>query len=96
MKIIKYLIEFIFIIILFCIFKIIGLNLSRKISSKLFSTFGPKFRSKKIIEDNISLALQKTDQKHTNSIITKMWEYYGTILAEYIFIKDFRKTLPII
>ena len=91
MKIIKYLIEFIFIIILLCIFKIIGLNLSRIISSKLFSTFGPKFRSKKIIEDNISLALQKTDQKHTNSIITKMWEYYGRILAEYIFIKDFRK-----
>mgnify|MGYP001410353474 CR=1 FL=1 len=91
MKIIKYFIEFIFIIILLCIFKIIGLNLSRKISSKLFSTFGPKFRSKKIIEDNISLALQKTDQKHTNSIITKMWEYYGSILAEYIFIKDFRK-----
>ena len=91
MRIIKYLIEFIFIIILLCIFKIIGLNLSRKISSKLFSTFGPKFRSKKIIEDNISLALRKTDQKHTNSIITKMWEYYGRILAEYIFIKNFRK-----
>ena len=91
MKIIKYLIEFIFIIIFFCLFKIIGLNLSRKISSKLFSTIGPKFRSKKIIEHNISLALQNTDQKHTNSVITKMWEYYGRILAEYIFIKDFRK-----
>ena len=91
MKIIKYLIEFIFIITLFCIFKIIGLNLSRKISSKLFSTFSPKFRSKKIIEDNISLALQKTDQKHANPIITRMWEYYGTILAEYIFIENFRK-----
>ena len=91
MKIIKYLIEFIFIIILFCLFKIIGLNLSRKISSKLFSTIGPKFRSKKTIEHNISLALQNTDQKHTNSVITKMWEYYGRILAEYIFIKNFRK-----
>ena len=91
MKIIKYLIEFIFIIILFCLFKIIGLNLSRKISSKLFSTIGPKFRSKKTIEHNISLALQNIDQKHTNSVITNMWEYYGRILAEYIFIKDFRK-----
>ena len=91
MKIIKYLIEFVFIIILLCIFKIIGLNLSRKISSKLFSTLGPKFRSKKIIENNISLALKNTDQKNTNSIIIKMWEYYGRILAEYIFIKNFRK-----
>ena len=91
MKIIKYLIEFIFIIILFCLFKIIGLNLSRKISSRLFSIIGPKFRSKKNIEHNISLALQNTDQKHTNLVITKMWEYYGRILAEYIFIKDFRK-----
>ena len=91
MKIIKYFIEFILIIILLCIFKIIGLNLSRKISSKLFSTLGPKFRSKKIIENNISLALKNTDQKNTNSIIIKMWEYYGRILAEYIFIKNFRK-----
>ena len=90
MKVIKYFLEFIFFIILLFLFKIIGLNFSRKISSKLFSVLGPIFRPKKIIEQNISLALQNPDQKLNNSIITKMWENYGKIFAEYMFIKDFR------
>ena len=91
MKIIKYLLEFIFVIILLLFFKIIGLNLSRIISPKLFSFFGPLFRSKKIIEKNISLAIKDSDQKLKNSITKKMWENYGRILAEYTFIKNFRK-----
>ena len=91
MKVIKYLLEFIFFIILLFLFKIIGLNFSRKISSKLFSFLGPIFRPKKIIEQNISLALQNTDQEFNNSIISKMWENYGKIFAEYMFIKNFRK-----
>ena len=73
MKIIKYLIEFIFIIILLCIFKIIGLNLSRKFSSKLFSTFGPKFRSKKIIENNISLAFPNSKKEFKDMVMNNMW-----------------------
>ena len=91
MKVIKYLLEFIFVIISLLFFKIIGLNLSRIISSKLFSFFGPLFRSKKIIEKNISLAIKNADQKLKNSITKKMWENYGRILAEYSFIKNFRK-----
>ena len=46
MKIIKYFIEALFIYFLFILFKIIGLNYSRKISSFLFSKTGLIFRKK--------------------------------------------------
>ena len=73
-------------------FKIIGLKFSRVISSKLFSTFGPFFRSKKIIEQNISFAFNKSDKEFKKIIIDNMWKSYGKILAEYVFMKYFRKT----
>ena len=41
MKFIKYFLQFFFIILLLIIFKLIGLNLSRILSSKLFSILGP-------------------------------------------------------
>ena len=91
MKIIKYFFQFFFIILLLIIFKIIGLDLSRIIASKLFSIFGPFFRPKKIIEKNISFAFPHEDKKFKKIIINNMWKSYGKILAEYVFIKLFRK-----
>ena len=91
MKIIKYFFQFFFIVLLFIFFKIIGLNLSRIIASKLFSIFGPFFRPKKIIEKNISLAFPNENKKFKKIIINDMWKSYGKILAEYVFIKYFRK-----
>ena len=91
MKIIKYFFQFFFVILLLIIFRIIGLNLSRIIASKLFSIFGPFFRPKKIIEKNITFAFPKEDKKVKKIIINNMWKSYGKILAEYVFIKYFRK-----
>ena len=91
MKLIKYFLQFLIISFLLIIFKIIGLKLSRIIGSKLFSTFGPFFRSKKIIEKNISFAFSKLDKKSKKIIINDMWKSYGKILAEYVFIKHFRE-----
>ncbi len=91
MKYLKYLFQFFFIILLLTLFKIIGLKLSRIISSFFFLTFGPFFRSKKIIESNISLAFSKSDEEFKTSIIKNMWKSYGKILAEYVFIKHFRE-----
>jgi len=68
-----------------------GLKLSRIIASNFFLLFGPLFRSKDIIEKNISFAYPNTDQKFKQTIITKMWKSYGKILAEYMFIKHFRR-----
>ena len=54
MKIIKYFFEFISIISLFCIFKIIGLKNASNLGSVLGRLIGPLFRPKKIIKQNIN------------------------------------------
>ena len=59
MKNIKYFTQFVFAIIFFIFFKILGPNFSSKISGKLFEKIGPLFRSKKIIYSNIKKALPK-------------------------------------
>ena len=92
MKNFKYFIEFLFIIFLFLIFRLIGLNLSRIFSAKLFSILGPFFRSKEIIFDNISIAYPDSDKNYKKLISKKMWENYGKIFSEYMFIKNFRKS----
>jgi len=91
MKYIKYFLQFLFISCLLILFTIIGLKFSRIIASKLFSTFGPFFRSKKIIEQNISFAFNESDKEFKKVIINNMWKSYGKILAEYVFMKYFRK-----
>lgn len=91
MKHIKYFLQFLFIGCLLIFFMIIGLKFSRIISSKLFSILGPFFRSKKIIEENISFAFSESDKEFKKVIIDNMWKSYGKILAEYVFMKYFRK-----
>ena len=91
MKQIKYFLQFLGIIFLFIIFKIIGLTLSRIFSGYLLSLLGPLFRSKKIIHSNLLTAFPELSEYERKKIIKNMWFNYGQILAEYMFIKDFRK-----
>ena len=91
MKLIKYFLQFIFIILFFIIFKIMGLKLSRVLGSKIFLMFGPFFRSKKIIEQNLLNAFSNKDEISRKVIIKNMWKSYGKILAEYVFMKYFRE-----
>ncbi len=90
MKNIKYFFQFLFIYFLLIIFKIIGLKMARFLSSNLFLHFGPFFRSKKIIEKNISLVFSQSNIEFKKRIMDNMWKSYGKILAEYVFIKQFR------
>ena len=90
MKYIKYFFEFLFSIFFFLFFKIIGPKLSSKISGKLFEIIGPFFRSKKVIYNNIKRALPEIDENNLKNIENSMWNNYGRIFAEYIFLKDFR------
>ena len=48
-------------------------------------------RKKKILS-NISKALPEIGEKNTELIVKKMWENYGRILSEYMFIKNFRNS----
>ena len=92
MKSIKYFIQFLIISILFLIFKIIGLSLASRFSGKIVSLIGPFFRSKNIIRSNILKAFPNLEKNNIEKISKKMWNNYGRILAEYIFIKDFRSS----
>ena len=91
MKIIKYFFEYTFAIISFSLFKILGLKISSKLSGKIFEKIGPMFRSRKIIHSNIKRAFPNIDKQNLNKITNSMWNNYGRIFAEYIFIKDFRE-----
>ena len=89
MKIIKYFFEFISIISLFCIFKIIGLKNASNLGSILGRFIGPLFRSKNIIKQNIKIGLGNLDEKEETKIVNGMWSNIGRTFAEYIFLKDF-------
>ena len=91
MKSVKYFIQFLIIIFFFIIFKILGLKLASSLSGKITSFIGPFFRSKKLIESNIIKALPNLTTNEIKIISKKMWDNYGRILAEYVFIKNFRK-----
>tara|TARA_Y100000996_G_C22444335_1_gene611168 strand:+ start:176 stop:757 length:582 start_codon:yes stop_codon:yes gene_type:complete len=90
MKNIKYFFQFFLIIIFFALFKILGPNISSYIGGKLFEIIGPIFRSKKLIQSNIKRAFPNINSEDSNKIIKLMWNNYGRVFSEYIFIKDFR------
>lgn len=90
MKIVKYFFEFISIISLFCIFKIIGLRNASRLGSILGRSIGPLFRSKHIIKQNIKTGLGEMDEKKESEIINDMWSNIGRTFAEYVFLKDFK------
>jgi|TARA_B110000444_G_scaffold256497_1_gene292955 Kdo2-lipid IVA lauroyltransferase/acyltransferase len=92
MKLIKYFIQFLIIFLLFLLFKILGLRYASNFSGKIVSFFGPFFRSKNIIKSNILRAIPNLKLNEIEDISKTMWNNYGRILAEYIFIKDFRST----
>ena len=90
MKYFKYFIQFILTFISFFIFKFLGPNLSSKISGKIFEKIGPYFRSKEIIHLNIKRAIPNINSKDLKKINKLMWNSYGRVFAEFMFIKDFR------
>ena len=90
MKIIKYFFQFLFFIIFFFLFKIFGFKISSSIGGKLFEVIGPIFRSKKLIDSNIKKAVPNINSKDLKKTTRLMWNNYGRIFAEYIFIKSFR------
>ena len=90
MKIVKYFFQFLFFIIFFFLFKILGFKISSAIGGKLFEIIGPIFRSKKLIDTNIKKAVPNINSEDLKKTIRLMWNNYGRIFAEYVFIKSFR------
>jgi len=92
---IKYFIQYIIILVLFIIYKLLGLKYSRIISAQIFRIFGPFFRSNKISNDNLKRAFDNLDKNKRKKLLKKMWSNYGKIFAEYMFIKSFRNNQKI-
>ena len=90
MKPIKYFFEFISVISLFAIFKIVGLNNASNLGSLIGQIFGPLFRSKNITKKNIQFALGNIDKIKELEIINGMWSNIGRTFAEYMYLKDFK------
>ena len=90
MKNFKYFLQFVVTIFCFVIFKLLGPNLSSSLSGKLFELIGPFFRSKKIIHSNIKRGIADVNPEKLENITKQMWNNYGRLFAEYMFIKDFR------
>ena len=90
MKQAKYFFQFLFFMFFFSIFKVLGFKISSAVGGKLFEIIGPLFRSKQLINSNIKKAMPGINSKNLNKITKLMWNNYGRVFAEYVFIKNFR------
>ena len=90
-KTFSYFIQAIIIYIFFIIGRILGIKISRKFFSFIFSKIAPIFKSKKIIENNLNIFNKKITDKQKKQIISNMWKNYGMTFIEYIFLDLFKK-----
>ena len=86
----KYILQFILIILFLFIFRILGLKAASSIGGKIFQIIGPIFRSKKLIQSNIKKVFPEIESAQLNKITSSMWNNYGRVFAEYVFMKNFR------
>ena len=93
MRILKYFFEFIFIIAFFIIFKILGYKIATDLGEFIGKRLGPFFRSNDKIIKNLENSKIGNTEKDREMITKNMWGNYGRILAEYMFIKEFRKNI---
>ena len=91
MKFIRYFFEYILIIILFLLFKLLGYKISSEFGCLLGKIFGPFFRSKKTIKNNLIKFDNSLSPEKIKKITTEMWGNYGRIFSEYPYIPNFRK-----
>ena len=91
MKFIRYFFEYILIIILFLLFKLLGYKISSEVGCLLGKIFGPFFRSKKIIKNNLIKFDNSLSPEKIKKITKEMWGNYGRIFSEYPYIPNFRK-----
>ena len=90
-KKISYFFQAVIIYLFFFVGKLLGLNLSKKIFAFLFKRLGPLFKSKNIIEKNLTNFNSNLTNEQRENIISSMWENYGITFIEYIFLSLFKE-----
>ena len=88
MKLIRYFFEYVLIIILFGLLRLLGYRIASELGYFLGKTFGPFFRSKKIIKDNLNKFDSSLTSEKIKNISQEMWGNYGRILSEYPYISN--------
>tara|TARA_B100000902_G_scaffold276652_1_gene262434 strand:- start:438 stop:1301 length:864 start_codon:yes stop_codon:yes gene_type:complete len=86
----KYFFQFVIISIFLLLFKLLGLKISSILSGVIFRLIGPLFRSNRVSYSNLTKAFPQFNDTEKKEIIKKMWNNYGKILVEYIFLKNYR------
>ena len=90
MKKLIYFIEFIIVYIFFIFFKLLGYRVSSNLGYLIGKIFGPMFRSKKLIVDNLKKSNISIKQNYIE-VASNVLGNYGRIFSEYPFLKSFRK-----
>ncbi len=89
MKKINHIIQLVVIKIFFTIFRIIGFRASSKLGFLIGKYFGPIFRSKELIINNLKKA--NIDKKNNfEKIASNVLGNYGRIFSEYVHLKNFK------
>ena len=93
MKLIKYFFQFLIILILFFLFKILGYKKASYLGSKIGKIFGKLIKSDKIILKNINQISKYSNLKikEENKIVKEVFSNYGRILSDYVFLSSFRE-----
>jgi KDO2-lipid IV(A) lauroyltransferase len=89
-KIIKYFLQASIIYFFFIVIKLIGLTLSRKLFSYLFTKIGPLIKSEIIINNNLERFMGPFNDKLKKNIKIDMWSNYGKTFVEYLYLKKFK------
>ena len=89
MKNINHVIQFIIIKFFFTIFMIIGFRASSKLGFIIGKYFGPIFRSKELIINNLKKA-NIDKKKNFEKIASNVLGNYGRIFSEYVHLKNFK------
>ena len=89
MKKLIYLVEFIFVYIFFIFFKLLGYKISSNLGFIIGKLFGPMFRSKKLIVENLKKSNISLKQNY-KQVASNVLGNYGRIFSEYPYLKSFR------
>ena len=92
MKVIKYFLQFLVIMFLFFIFKIIGYKNASRLGSKIGRFFGKLIRSDKVIKKNVEIIEKNSNISlgDKDEIVKEVFSNYGRILSEYVFLSEFK------
>ena len=92
MKQIKYFFQFIIIMMLFFLFKILGYKNASNFGSFIGKLFGRLIRSDKIIKKNLNILNEYSNFNigNENKVVKDVFANYGRILSDYVYLEKFK------